>query len=202
MISRTTRLAILLVVCLVAIIGTTFVPPIPQPIGYHSFADTRSFIGIPNFWNVISNLPFLFVGVAGLLVVLRRAYRGGLPSLHIAYGLFFAGVAAVCFGSGYYHWSPSNQTLAWDRLPMAVAFMAFVSIVIGEHLSERTAARALWPLIIVGIVSVWYWDYTEGLGRGDLRLYGLVQFLSLLIVALTLWTFPSRLTGTGYICPP
>jgi hypothetical protein len=77
--------------------------------------------------------------------------------------------------------------------------MVFVSIVLAEHLNETIAKWVLLPLIAVGIFSVWYWDYTEALGRGDLRLYGLVQFLSLAVVALLFWLFPSRLSGTGFL---
>lgn len=186
-------------VVIAAVVGIAFVPPIPQPLEYHGFADARTLWGVPNFWNVMSNVPFLFVGAVGLFEVLRNRYTGGLPSLRLAYGVFFLGVAAVCFGSGYYHWSPSNDTLAWDRLPMSIAFMAFVSIVIAEHIDERIARYSMWPLIAVGVLSVWYWDYTESLGRGDLRLYGLVQFLSLAIIALIWLTIPSRLTGIGYL---
>jgi hypothetical protein len=199
MLSRRQRLAILLSLCGIAIIGMFFVPPIPQPDGYHNFADVRTLLGVPNFWNVVSNVPFLLVGILGFVVVARGTYAGGLSSFRIAYGIFFIGVAAVCFGSGYYHWSPSNATLAWDRLPMSVAFMAFVCIIVAEHIDERTAKVMLWPLLVLGVFSVWYWDYTERLGRGDLRWYGLVQFLTLVVVALTLWMFPSRFNGTRYI---
>jgi hypothetical protein len=31
-------------------------PPVPQDPSYHQFADQRTLLGIPNFWNVISNL--------------------------------------------------------------------------------------------------------------------------------------------------
>ncbi len=199
MLQRKNKLSILWATSLIAIVGMTFVAPIAQPIDYHHFSDTRTLLGIPNFWNVISNLPFLIVGVLGLVEVVRGQYQGGLPSLRFTYVVFFIGIASVCFGSGYYHWAPSNQTLAWDRLPMAIAFMAFVSIVIGEHLNERVAKFVLLPLIALGVFSVWYWDYTESLGRGDLRLYALVQFLSLALIALIFWLFPSRLSGVGYL---
>jgi hypothetical protein len=46
-------------------------PPIPQPQWYHLFADQRSFLGIPNFNDVVSNLPFAVVGVWGLVFLLR-----------------------------------------------------------------------------------------------------------------------------------
>lgn len=197
--ARTWRLGVLWGVALAAIVGILFVPPIAQPQDYHSFADARVLLGVPNFWNVMSNVPFLFVGAIGLALVLRGGYSGGLPSLRLAYGIFFVGIALVCFGSGYYHWMPSNATLAWDRLPMSIAFMAFVSIVIVEHVNERVGKALLWPLIAVGVFSVWYWDYTERLGQGDLRLYGLVQFLSLAMIALIWLMFPSRLSGIGYL---
>jgi len=193
------KLAVLWGVAIVAIVGVAMLPPIAQPEAYHSFADTRTLLGVPNFWNVMSNVPFLIVGLLGVAEVIRGRYQGGLPSLRWRYGLFFVGIATVCFGSGYYHWTPSNQTLAWDRLPMAFAFMVFVSIVLAEHVNERVAKLVLLPLIAIGVFSVWYWDYTEELGRGDLRLYGLVQFLSLAVVAMIFWMFPSRLSGIGYL---
>jgi hypothetical protein len=193
------RLAVLWAVAIAALIGMMLVDPIPQPLSYHGFADQRTLLGIQNFWNVISNVPFLFVGMAGVATVLRNDYPGGLPSLRVLYGVFFVGVALVCFGSGYYHLHPSNETLLWDRLPIAVAFMAFVAIVAGEHIDERLSRMSVLPLMALGAYSVWYWGYTETLGRGDLRLYGLVQFLSMTLVVLTFLLFPSRLSHMKYV---
>lgn len=34
---------------------------------YHNFIDKTMIMGIPNFWNVISNLPFLIVGLFGVI---------------------------------------------------------------------------------------------------------------------------------------
>ena len=47
--------------------GLTLFRPLLQDQSYHEFADQRALFGIPNFWNVISNLPFIAIGVAGLL---------------------------------------------------------------------------------------------------------------------------------------
>ena len=46
--------------------GLSLLPPIPQDQGYHEFADQRMLLSIPNFWNVVSNLPFIAVGGVGL----------------------------------------------------------------------------------------------------------------------------------------
>ena len=54
----------LMIVSLAALLP---LPPILQDQSYHQFADQRDLFGIPNFWNVVSNLPFIAVGAVGLL---------------------------------------------------------------------------------------------------------------------------------------
>ena len=192
------KLAILAGLSAVIIVGTFFVPAIPQDAAYHQFADDNPWLGIPNFWNVASNLPFLVIG----LLAIKDLNNGNLailPEFKISYLTFFIGVALVGPGSAYYHWSPDNATLVWDRLPMTIAFMALFAIVIAEYLSLPVAKRLLWPLVIIGFISVFYWDYTEGKGQGDLRLYGLVQFLPLLLIPLILLFFQPTFSGAGYL---
>ena len=46
--------------------------PIPQDPAYHNFTDRRSLLGIPNFGNVASNLPFIGIGALGLILLSRR----------------------------------------------------------------------------------------------------------------------------------
>ncbi|MDQ7017128.1 MAG: ceramidase domain-containing protein, partial [Gammaproteobacteria bacterium] len=127
-------------ITLVLIISIIFVwnlPPIAQDTHYHLFADKRTILDIPNFWNVLSNLPFLFVGLAGLYGLLRSKKIQLMDEQKTASVLFFFAVAWVAIGSGYYHLWPDNSTLLWDRLPMTVAFMALFSIVLSEFVSTR-----------------------------------------------------------------
>jgi len=113
--------------------------------------------------------------------------------------MFFLGVSLVAFGSGYYHLSPNNESLLWDRLPMTLAFMALFSIIIAEFTSSRLGNFSLWPLVFFGAFSVLYWHSTESGGEGDLRFYILVQFLPLLVIPLILLFFKSGFTGvSGY----
>src|SRR4249920_3174345 len=107
--------------------------PITQSKGYHGFADQRTVLGVPNFFDVSSNLAFLLVGLAG--VVLCLADRA--LSLRIAWLTFFAGVATVSAGSAYYHANPNNGTLVWDRLPLIVGLMGLWAAILGEYASER-----------------------------------------------------------------
>jgi ceramidase len=156
--------------------------PVPQDPAYHAFADARTFFGVPNFWNVASNLPFLAVGIAGLALSRRPAEAG----LALHYRVFCAALALVAIGSAYYHLAPSTPALAWDRLPMTVAFMALFAAVLADRVSWLAGRALLWPLVAAGLASIAWWLRTEAAGRGDLRAYGLVQFLPMLLMPLIL----------------
>jgi len=181
----------------IACIGITFLHPLAQDPDYHLFADARSYFNIPNFWNVISNLPFLVAGIMGIFCILFRDVHYGAK--HTAYLMFFTGIALTGIGSGWYHLQPDNASLVWDRLPMAISFMSFFSIIISEYINERKGKMLLFPFILAGIGSVLYWHYTELQGRGDLRLYILVQFLPMLLIPLIMLLFrpaPARASYT------
>jgi len=186
----------------VALIGVLLVllaPPIPQDPEYHNFSDQRTIIGFPHFWNVVTSLPFLVVGIIGLITLLHRKSLKYSRSLLKCYLVFYAATCAIGIGSAYYHLHPTNETLVWDRLPMTVTFMAFFSIIIGEYISEKIGKRLFLPLIILGIISVAYWHVTEKAGHGDLRLYALVQYLPLFLIPMILVMFRSRFLRSKYI---
>lgn len=170
------------------------VDPIPQDATYHLFADARAFLGVPNFANVVSNAGFAVVGVMGLLWILRRGARLFPDRSHARpYRLFFVGVGLVSLGSAYYHWAPSNETLLWDRLPMAVAFMSLSSAVVADRVHARAGNGWLLALLVaLGLASLLHWHWTESIGRGDLRLYALVQFYPMLAIPVICLLFPER----------
>jgi len=175
--------SLLLILGLIVIIGMFFINPIIQKEDYHLFSDSRSFMNIPNFWNVISNYPFIVVG--GLGIINFMAIKKSM----LSYTLLFFGIVLVGIGSGYYHLYPTTQSLVWDRLPMTVVFMTLFSIVIKEYISERIGGLFLWPLILIGIFSVGYWVFSES---GDLRIYALVQFYPMLSIPIILIFFKSK----------
>lgn len=190
----------LLLAAALALVAAAFAqPPIAQDPAYHRFVDARTLLGVPNFWNVASNLAFVLAGVVGLwrYAAVRAQVR---PPLRPAAIALFAGVVLVGFGSGWYHLAPSNASLVWDRLPMTVAFMALFALVLGVRVDTRLAAWLLWPLLVLGAASVGYWHVTESAGHGDLRPYALVQFLPVLLIPLVLWLYPGaggRAIGFG-----
>ena len=57
---------ILIGLMVISLAGLLLLPPISQDQSYHQFADQRTLLGVPNFWNVVSNLPFIAIGAAGL----------------------------------------------------------------------------------------------------------------------------------------
>ncbi len=178
------KVHILPISALALILLALFVPRIAQDPAYHDFADKQMLFGIPNFGDVISNLPFLIAAFLGF-----KRWR------EPAFSVFLLGLALTCLGSSYYHLEPTTDRLFWDRLPMTIAFMGFFCLLVEERISPPAAKRLLLPLLAIGIWSVNHWRITELAGMGDLRPYGLVQFgviaLSLLLLALYRGAKPS-----------
>jgi len=164
--------------------------PIVQDPAYHEFADQRALLGVPHFFDVASNLPFLLIGALGMLLCLgpRR------PPRCASWLAFFAGAALVTFGSAYYHWKPDDAALVWDRLPMTIAFMAFFSALVSEHVGERLERWLLAPALLLGLASVLWWR-----ASGDLRLYFWVQAAPLVCLPFVLLMFRGMYTHRRYL---
>jgi hypothetical protein len=167
----------------ISLAGLMLLPPLLQDQGYHQFADQRTLFGIPNFWNVVSNLPFIAVGAAGLLLVRR-------DSITV---VVFSGIFLTGFGSSYYHWNPNDSTLFWDRLPMTLCFAAILAAVVEERVHARAGVILLRPLLAIGIFSLLLWRWTD-----DLRLYAWAQFFPFVTLILILQLFPAKYTGAFY----
>jgi len=159
---------LILVLAVLVVAGLIIAGPIPQDTSYHNFADVRTIWGIPNFWNVMSNIPFLLVGALGLYQLNRPVKLTIDHSNRFIYAVYFAGIVLLALGSSYYHFSPSNSTLVWDRLPITLVFMSLMAIVTAEFVSARLGKLLLTPLIAFGILSILYWHVSENMGQGDL----------------------------------
>jgi hypothetical protein len=186
--SHDKRVSLLVLVSVAAVVAMFFAGPVPQDPGYHLFADTRRIGGVANFWNVVSNLPFFAAGVFGMLRISTLVHKES----RWGYLILCAAVMLVALGSAYYHAAPANDTLLWDRLPMTVAFMALLSLLLGERVLRTYHHYLLWPLVTAGIGAALYWSWSESLGRGDLRPYVLVQFLPVVLMPLILCLFRQR----------
>lgn len=155
-----------------------------QPVSYHDFADQRAWLGIPNFLNVVSNLPFAIIGMWGMTLVAgsnsRRVFINALERWPY-FGIFF-GLFLTAFGSAWYHLAPGNSTLVWDRLPMTIMFGSFVAAVIAERIDVGAGVALLLFLVAFSVGSVLQWHHSEVIGHSDLRWYAAVQVYSVLVL--------------------
>jgi hypothetical protein len=163
--------------------GLAVLPKIPQDQAYHLFADQRTLLGIPNFWNVVSNIPFVAVGAVGL-----ARFRNNIATIVLFLGFVLTGI-----GSAYYHWAPSDGTLFWDRLPMTISFAAILSLIAQERVGRTVGSILLWPMLAIGIASLLIWLWTD-----DLRLYFWDQFFPGVVLMALFALFPARYTHAHY----
>ena len=171
-------------------VALLFIEPIPQDPAYHQFADLRTIWGVPNFFNVVTSLAFVAVGLWGLVFSMMHQ-----PTLAPwSWRTLFGAVTLVGVGSAYYHWAPSDWTLVWDRLPMAVGFMALFVALLSENVNPKLENFLLVPMCLLAIFSVAYWHLTD-----DLRFYIWVQGSPLLGILILLLLFRGRYTHQAYL---
>ncbi|MDP8213873.1 MAG: ceramidase domain-containing protein [Candidatus Euphemobacter frigidus] len=195
--SRPIRVLIVIAPGVIGLLVLLCLSPILLNPAYHAFADSRTYLGIPHFANVVTNLAFIFVGLHGFSFMICHPGPGSIfreQRERFAYYILFIGLVLTGLGSAWYHLDPATGRLLWDRLPMILAFMPIFSIVITERISLRVGTVLLFPLIILGLASVIYWR----LGGGDQRFYGLVQFYPMLAIPLVLLLFSPRYTRARY----
>lgn len=186
------------------VIGLYFIlktGPLPQPLSYHDFADTRVLLGIPHAGDVLTNLAFVVVGAWGLWPLMwpnRNVLTFIDERERRLFQWFFLGVFLTGFGSGWFHLAPDNDSLVWDRVPMAITFMSIVAIMIAERVKLSLGVSLLFPLIAIGLGTVFWWIWTEHAGSGDLRPYLFVQFYPMITIVLMLLLLPAPYTHSNY----
>lgn len=167
------------------------------------FADTRKLASLPNALDVLSNLPFLVLGLLGLhrLHSLEHAHEQGnegtaagfahdeLPvnALDCAW-LFFAGLVLVAAGSAFYHLQPDDVLrLAGDRAAMAVAFAGVIGLAVCERVSQRAGWPAACIALAAGLLAVAVFHET-----GNVTPWAVVQFGGIALVLVMALLRPLR----------
>lgn len=188
------KILVITLITLALVIIDMMLSPIPQDQSYHNFADQRTYLSIPNFSNVITNISFVIIGIIGL-GMLKRSSAG--TAVNIIYSVIFAGIFLTGLGSAYYHYNPDNNTLVFDRIPMTLVFMAFLSATVSEWIDLRAGILLLIPLLGLGILSVLWWHHTELNAAGDLRVYAFVQFYPMIAIPVIFFLFRSSANNAG-----
>ena len=166
-----------------------FVAPFGQDQTYHRFADAFPHLGVDNFNNVITNIPFCIFGFIGI-----RDYFRNRETYSISWLIFFIGVFLVGPGSAYYHYQPNNFTLVWDRLPMTIGFMGLACAIFCELYKVKNEVPYLLLLIAVGFSTVIYWYQVD-----DLRPYYWVQLAPIVSVVFISIFMPTKTLKPKYL---
>ncbi len=173
-------LLLVAIAAILAVVGV-LLPPIAQPLSYHNFADHRGWLGVSNFGDVMSNVPFAIVGLMGLVGIFTTgAMKFTDPNERWPYVAVFAGLVLTAVGSGHYHLAPDNARLVWDRIPIMITMMALVAALVTERMNVSAGLAVLPVLILVGVASVLAWRNSELTGHGDLRFYASMQIFAIL----------------------
>lgn len=200
---RITALWILILGVCLAVFG--LLDPIAQDPAYHRFADQRLLHGIPRFHDTVSSLTLLATGFAGLLALalLPPGISRGRAPWWPAVLCFFIAVMLSGLGSAWYHLAPDNDRLLWDRIPITLGIMSLLSAFAADRLGGGAGTRLYLPLLLLaGAGSAVYWWWSEGAGQGDLRAYGLAQYLPILVIAWLCLAWPpgTWLSGRKFAC--
>ncbi len=114
------------------------------------FVDNRSWLGVPNAGDVLSNLAFIAMGVWGSE---RLRARNDAP---VGASWFFVGLILTGLGSGFYHLDPdAPQRLVADRVGMAVVFAGFLALASSERISTRAGEVVLVLTMVAGLLAAW-----------------------------------------------
>ncbi|MDO9504178.1 hypothetical protein [Hydrogenophaga sp.] len=102
--------------------------------------DARSWWGVPNTLDVLSNRPLVLAGAAGFWTLRGRMLAQ--PTTN-ALRVFFAGLILSGLGSASYHWAPDAGSLVIDHLGMSVA----------ERVGMRESRGFLPVVLVLALVS-------------------------------------------------
>lgn len=171
--------------------------PLPQDPAYHLLADTRTLQGVvPRAGDILTNLAILAAGLFGLAL---RSRMNVAPEERVAADVLIAAAILTAFGSSYYHLAPTNATLIWDRMGIAVVLTSLLVIVMADRMHPLFAREALWPFTGLGIASAVLWGASEVMGHEDLLLYLIVRVGAGAAIVLLLILRPPQHTGTIWL---
>src|SRR5687768_2363374 len=176
---RVVWLAVLAVVAILVVAATGTIERGP---GFHHYADTRTWLGIPHAGDVLSNLAFLV------------AAAWAAPRVVLPYGrAVAAGVAWIGVGSAIYHVAPSDWLLVFDWLPIAVTLALLAASVIRDRGSVPAGRIALiaGPLLACAVVA--WWIAGGGTHGGNMAPYVALQIAGIAFPAIAVLLAPGAI---------
>ncbi|XP_018446742.1 uncharacterized protein LOC108818307 isoform X1 [Raphanus sativus] len=161
---------------------------------HHVFADKRNFMGVPNTLNVMTNFPFLIIGVLGFVLCVGGSFFNiSLKGEIWGWTLFYASVSSLAFGSAYYHLKPDDNTIVWDTLPILIAYSSLFSSFLVERAGEKVGLSCLVLLLFISFLSVAYARVFN-----DLRLCMTFQLIPCLAIPIMTVLLPPKYTHSRF----
>lgn len=148
--------------------------PISRGPSFHVYAGTHT-------WPVLSNLPFVGIGI---YFALRTRGLARLAAV---------GTALIGVGSGIYHYAPCDATLAFDWGPIALTLMWLLSTVVADRFGERAGMRTAIAGSVLAVASIVWWLTTGGTHGGDMTPYVVIQGIGVLLPAVIAIVRPGRI---------
>lgn len=154
-------------------------------LGGNHFVDNRLWLGIPNAFDVLSNLPFAIFGIWGLLLQAkwRSASHRYVSRENFVLTLFFMGLLFTTVGSSLYHLAPSDAALLWDRAGIAFAFAGALGIAASERVSVQSGIWLGLASVLAGAISLIVWQQTSDILPWCVFQFGGIVFVLLLTLA-------------------
>lgn len=167
-----TKTEAVLLLAFTALLGVALLAPaMAQSVHQHAFADTRALWGVLYAMDVLSNLPFALMALAGIWLLWRLPTRSISNMQRAMALLFFGSLVLVAVGSSAYHLEPNDATLALDRYCMALAFAGLLGMAAAGHVSERAGATLGLALLALGPLAVHAWSIS-----GNVMPWAVLQF--------------------------
>lgn len=154
-------------------------------LGSNHFVDERTWLGIPNAADVLSNLPFAIFGFWGLALQANtsKAFRPYMRRENFVLTLFFMGLIFTAVGSMLFHLAPSDSTLLWDRVGMAFAFAGMLGVAASERVSARSGIWLGLASLLTGTLALIVWSKTSDVLPWMVLQFGCMAMI--LILAIT-----------------
>jgi len=190
------KLAILaMVFLLLSLCVLTLMEP-NQPSDFHDFAAVDSFLGVDNGLDVFSNIPFALVGLIGCRSLLRRDSLEGSVEPYEArlWWVVFVSIGFASVLSSWYHLSPNDVRIVFDRLPIITLMSAVFTIFLSQTMGEKWM-RIFFPLLVISWFSVLLINFS-----GEWRPYLIMQFLPLVMIPSLVILFDHGRGGVREFC--
>lgn len=167
----------------------------PLPIGAHrhEYADTRTWLHVPNSANVLVNLPIFWLAVWGWCATRTSAWP---RALRLPWQGFHLWVMASALAAATYHAEPSDTLLVASRTCQACAFMLLALGLLAERVDARFGSGAVCVCTAVGVALTGLAIAYAGREHGsfDLRPLLLLESIPMLLIPMAVLRVPSTQT--------